>query len=92
MKKVKDNRNLKLLKEGKIMVGTAADMAMSAGDRLKRQNLEQESTAKAKNPNYSVSKVRDWPRWTTHSLYTLNCPVVLLCTVLGNDVHISQFV
>lgn len=53
----KDTRNLKLLKAGAIMVGTAEDDNLSAQDRIKRQNLEMESKAKIKNPNYSVSKV-----------------------------------
>jgi nucleolar protein 4 len=75
VKKVKDTRNLKLLKEGKIMVGTDADGALSANDRLKRQNLEQESTAKSKNPNYSVSKVsnRHTPPHLTASCLVLFC-------------------
>lgn len=54
----KDTRNLKLLKVGAIMVNTPEDDALSSADRIKRQNLEMESKAKIKNPNYSVSKVR----------------------------------
>jgi len=39
------------------MVGSEAHADMSASDRKKRDNLEQESKNKVKNPNYFVSKV-----------------------------------
>ncbi|KAI5081591.1 hypothetical protein GOP47_0001334 [Adiantum capillus-veneris] len=57
-KNVTDRRNLYLLKEGKIEVGSPAAIGVSEQDMQKRQELEQVKKVKLKSPKFHVSKTR----------------------------------
>eukprot|EP00038_Savillea_parva_P007847 m.172890 g.172890 ORF g.172890 m.172890 type:complete len:920 (+) comp13603_c0_seq1:300-3059(+) len=56
--KVKDNRNLYLLRQGLIMNNTPAYAQLSSHDKALRRKLEMEAKAKITSPNLSVSKTR----------------------------------
>ncbi|TKY68087.1 RNA-binding protein 28 [Spatholobus suberectus] len=55
---VHDHRNLYLSKEGLILEGTTAAEGVSAGDMLKRQELERKKKTKLQSPNFHVSRTR----------------------------------
>ncbi|OXU24591.1 hypothetical protein TSAR_011042 [Trichomalopsis sarcophagae] len=57
-KKVKDSRNLYLVKEGVILAGSPAAQDISASDMAKRLQLEQWKSQMLRNLNMFVSRVR----------------------------------